>query len=393
MRWPDPFADFMREEVERARRYHLPLYWSGLADTVIGAAVLLVLAFSGLGDALGGGLAGLPWPMATMAWVAVIVVSGFVCRLLVSYWRGFVREHRWGFSTQSGGAWAVDRLKGLAVGLVLTSIMLFGLIGLARALPRAWPLAVAPAGAILVVLLSFVAPVVLEPVFNRFRPLEDEVLAEELRAIAVEAGVPIREVLVADASRRSRKENAYVSGLGATRRVVVYDTLLRRADHLQLRLVTAHELGHRRLRHVAAGTALGVAAMIMGVVALWAVAREPSVLRVAGAHSAGDPRVIPFVLLVATGLELIALPFELALSRRWERAADRFSLRITGDIDTFVVTHHDLAVTNLIDLDPPRFLYLMLFSHPTPPERIALARRWAAQMGLLSRDRPRATTS
>ena len=125
----DPLEFFTPEQVDRARRYHRPLYWSALADTLVGAAILVVLAFSPVGDALGRALAGVAWPVATMAWVAVIVVSGFVCRLLVSYWRGFVREHRWGFSTQSRGAWAVDRLKGLAVGFVLTSIMLFGLIG------------------------------------------------------------------------------------------------------------------------------------------------------------------------------------------------------------------------------------------------------------------------
>jgi STE24 endopeptidase len=97
--------------------------------------------------------------------------------------------------------------------------------------------------------------------------------------------------------------------------------------------------------------------------------------------------VIPFVLLAGTGLELLALPFQMALSRRWERAADRFSLRMTGDLDSFVATHHDLAVSNLIDLDPPRPLYFLLFSHPTPPERIAAARR------LLSGEPFRATRS
>src|SRR5438874_11187762 len=89
VQWPDPFADFTPEEVERARRYHRPLYWSGLADTLVGAAILVVLAFSPVGDALGRALAGVGWPVATMAWVAVVVVSGFVVRLLLSYWRGF----------------------------------------------------------------------------------------------------------------------------------------------------------------------------------------------------------------------------------------------------------------------------------------------------------------
>src|SRR5204862_2530403 len=130
---------------------------------------------------------------------------------------------------------------------------------LARAFPQAWPLVAAPGAAVIVLVLGLLAPVVLEPVFNRFAPLDDEALSADLRALADRAGVPIRDVLVADASRRTSKENAYVSGLGRTRRVVLYDTLLGRADPPQLRLVVAHELGHRRARHVAKGTLLAMA--------------------------------------------------------------------------------------------------------------------------------------
>jgi STE24 endopeptidase len=298
-------------------------------------------------------------------------------RLPASYWRGFVREHRWGFSTQSRGGWVTDRLKALGVGWAVSAVLLLAFVGLARALPDGWPWAAAAAAAAFVLLVAFVAPVVLEPLFNRFRPLEDASLAGELRALARRAGVPIREVLVADASRRSRKENAYVSGLGATRRVVLYDTLLGRAEAGEVLLVAAHELGHRRLRHVATGTAVGMAGMVVGVWVLWALLRWHAVLSALAVAGPGDPRVVPFVLLAAALLQVISLPFGSALSRRWERAADRFSLDLTGRLDTFVTTHRELALANVADLDPPRLVYRVLFTHPTPPERIALARRWA----------------
>jgi STE24 endopeptidase len=231
------------------------------------------------------------------------------------------------------------------------------------------------------VALSFVAPVLLEPLFNRFSPLADPELSESLRTLSRRAGVPVRDVLVADASRRTKKENAYVSGLGRTRRVVVYDTLLSRGGPREVRLVVAHELGHRRLRHVARGTALGVGAMAVAVAVLWGLLRTQAVLGAVGASGPGDPRIIPFVLFVAAALQVVALPFESALSRRWESAADRFSLELTGDLDAFVDSHRGLAVSNLLDLDPPRFVYLVVFSHPTPPERIAAARRWASEQG------------
>ena len=264
------------------------------------------------------------------------------------------------------------------VGVTLTSGILLAFVALARTFPVWWPAITAPAAALLVLVLSFVAPVVLEPIFNRFAPLEDERLANDLRSLADRAGVPVRDVLVADASRRTRKENAYVSGLGATRRVVVFDTLLARDEPRQVGLVVAHELGHRRFRHVVKGTVLAMAGMAGGVLVLWALLRSPTVRGSIGASSAGDPRVAPFLLLVGAALQFVGMPLESGLSRRWESAADRFSLDLSGDLPVFEESFRALATSNLSDLDPPRVLYLMAFSHPTPAERIADGRRWAA---------------
>lgn len=373
---PFPLDDFSPEEVERARRYHRPLYRSLLLDAVLGAGLLGAFTFSPLGDGVEALVGSSPWPVQTLGWVVVVQLAAFLVSLPISYWRGFLREHAWGFSTQSTGGWLADRTKALAVTAVLTATMLVGFVGIARALPGTWPLLVAPFGAGLVVFLTFVAPVVLEPLFNRFRPLRDEALATMLRELSVSAGVPVREVLVADASRRSRKENAYVSGLGSTRRVVVFDTLLERADARELRLVTAHELGHRKLRHVATATILGVAGMVAAVAGLWTILRLDPLLSTVGAAGPGDPRIAPLLLMLVVAFGYLALPFETALSRRRERAADAFSLQLTGDVEGFVRAHRNLAVANLMDLDPPAPLYRVLFTHPTP-ERIALARAWA----------------
>jgi STE24 endopeptidase len=255
--------------------------------------------------------------------------------------------------------------------------MVFGFVAIARALPNAWPAVVAAGAALIVLLLSFVAPMILEPIFNKFRPLADEALAGDLRALSVRAGVPVREVLVADASRRTRKENAYVSGLGRTRRVVLYDTLVAKDEPAYVRLVVAHEMGHRRMRHVAMFTMLGMAGAVVAVLILWGLLSSGAVLRAIDASGPGDPRVIPFLMLAGAALQFVGMPFLSTLSRRSESAADRFSLDLVGDLAVFEHSHRALAVSNLSDLDPPRLVYLMAFSHPTAPQRIAAARHRA----------------
>lgn len=354
-----PPTGFTAEEAERARRYHRPLYRLLPVEAALGLGALAALSFA----APLRWTNGLGWAAATALLAALATAAGWLVRLPFRAYR-HRRDRAWELTAQPWRGWALDRVKGLVLGGGLTAAALLPLVGLARGLPGAWPAVAAVAAAGLVLLLGFVAPVLLEPVFNRFRPLADEALAAELRALSTRAGVPVRQVLVADASRRTRRHNAYVSGLGRTRRVVVWDTLLADADARAVALVVAHELGHRRHRHVAALTALGMAGAALFVVVLWALPLE-----------VGDPAAVPRLLLVSTCLELLGLPFGSALSRRFERAADRFSLELTGDRETYERTFRSLALANLSDLAPPRALYLALFSHPTPPERIEAARR------------------
>lgn len=357
---------FSPDEIERARRYHRPRYFAFLADLALGLLVLAVLALTGVGDALFPG--SWPWWAAGLVFPPLVLAVSELARLPISLWRGWLHERRWGFSTQGLRSWALDRLKGFAVGTAIGTAILFALVALARAFPGAWPALAAPGAALIVLVLAFVAPVVLEPIFNRFEPLADAELAAALRGLADRAGVPVRDVLVADASRRTRKVNAYVSGLGATRRVVLFDTLLDQARAPEVELVVAHELGHRRHRDVLKLTLLGMIGAVVATLVLWLVF-GPDV---------GDPREAPAILLTLGLLELLGLPLAAAVSRRFERRADRFSLELLRDLETFERAHRALALENLSDLDPPRILYVLTFSHPTPPERISEARRAAA---------------
>lgn len=334
--------------MRRSRAFHRPRYAALVLDLVISVALLALLTRLRLP---------LRWWLGALGYPVVVQGLTELARLPVAWWR-YRHDVRWELSHQQRGAWAVDQAKALAVGSALAVLAFAPLFALARWFPHSWWWIAALGAALLVFLLGFLAPVVLEPVFNRFAPLDDPALAARLRALAERAGAPVREILVADASRRTTRQNAYVSGIGRTRRVVLWDTLLDTpAD--EVAVVLAHELGHRVRRHVAVLTVAGV----LGTAGLVCV------IRVVLPHPV--PHDTAGIVLLALGLELGALPFAAALSRRFERAADRFSLDLTGDRAAFAALHRRLALANLVDLRPPRWLYYWCASHPTPSERLS----------------------
>jgi STE24 endopeptidase len=358
----DPLRFFPLEEVERAGRYHRPLYWAAAVGLALEAGVLAALVWSDAGGALDPG--SLPWWERTLVYAAIVVVVAAGVETPLAFWRGYLRERRWGFSTQTVRGWFGDRLKALAVNVVVSASLLLMLVALARGLSGWWVVPAAAAFALAAFGLSFVAPALLAPLFHRYRPLDQEPLRSELQALATAAGVPAERVLVEDTSRRTRKANAYVTGLGRTRRVVVSDTLLAAAPTSELRTVVAHELGHRRKRHVLLGTLLSIGAAVVATVVLWALLGT----RVA------DPHQLPLLLLIGLALAVASMPALAAISRRWERSADRYAVELTNDRAAYERALRRLTAANLSDLDPPTLIYLLLFTHPTPAARLAAVR-------------------
>jgi STE24 endopeptidase len=219
--------------------------------------------------------------------------------------------------------------------------------------------------------------VVIEPAFNEFTPLPAGELRTELLVLAEENGTPVQDVLVSDASRRTTALNAYVSGFGATRRIVVYDTVLEQLTDEEIESITAHELGHVATDDVLTGTLMGALGAAAGVAALGWLLASPRLLRRAGADSAADPRAIPLILfLVAVG-GLAAAPVQNLVSRHVEARADLHALELTGDPETFIAMQRGLASTNLSDPDPPAAWQWFFGSHPTVAERVALAEDWS----------------
>lgn len=195
--------------------------------------------------------------------------------------------------------------------------------------------------------------------------------------MAARDGIPVRDVLVADASRRTTGLNAYVSGFGATRRLVVYDTLLREAPPGEVRSVVAHELGHATHRDPELGALLGAIGAAAAVVALYLLGQWGALLRQAGVSSIGSPRAIGLVLAVLAVAGLVSGPAQNVASRRVEARADQHALRLTGDPAEFAAMQLRLAEVNIADVHPPRIEYLLFATHPDTVERLAAARESA----------------
>ncbi|MER8187122.1 M48 family metalloprotease [Kitasatospora sp. NPDC094015] len=371
----DDFTPHQLARGRELRRAQLPWLLGGRAA---GLLLTLVLGLTPAGAAVvtwAGGLFGGSRTAQVLAGAAVLVLLGRVVALPPGARVRVVRA-RYGLVTQGWGGWAVDLLRGLGLTLALLLPTAYGLYALTAWSPARWWLPAAGAAALLTVALSFLHPLLFEPLFNRFTPMEPGPLRDSLLGLARQDGIPVREVLVADASRRTTALNAYVSGLGATRRIVAYDTLLTTAEPREVELVVAHELGHVKHRDLLTGTLLGAVGAGVAVVLIGLLAGLPALLSAAGASGPADPRSLPLLAACAAVVGALGGPPQCAVSRRIETRADRHALELTADPEHFIAMQRRLAVTNVAEVDPPRLLELLFATHPSTARRIAAARAW-----------------
>jgi STE24 endopeptidase len=278
------------------------------------------------------------------------------------------RALRVGLATQSWGGWAADVARANAIGATFAAAGGALATELRTRLPERWWIAAAGGGVALSAGAAFAAPVLLEPLFNRFTPLPEGPVRDDVLALARDAGVDVGEVFEVDASRRTTAANAYVTGLGATKRVVLFDTLLRDYERDELRLVVAHELAHVRHRDVVRGLAQ------LAIVAPFAARAGERLAAGMGVTASTPPAIALPRLMLALGLA--GLPAGLVsarLSRAIERRADAFALRLTDAPAAMIAFQRRIALQNRADLEPPRRLTRLLASHPPTIERIGTA--------------------
>jgi STE24 endopeptidase len=368
---------FSAEEIERGRRYARPQLGLMLTRSLVDAAALAWLVrrppaalrhtwSGGRGGGRWGGWGSITRGAATAAGLSLALSLPTLPLRAISRRRAIAV----GLDTQSWRAWGQDLAKASVIQTVFAAGAGAAVIAGTRRFPRQWWAPIGAGGVVFGAGLAALAPVLLDPIFNAFTPLPAGEARSDVLGLARDAGVSVGEVFSVDASRRTTAANAYVTGLGPTKRVVLFDTLLDRYSRDEIRLVVAHELAHVCHRDVRRGLAFAAIVAPASALAVQRLSWELSPER-------GTPATLPALALAAM---LVTAPIGLIgnrLSRAIERRADHFALELAGAPEAFVSFERTIALQNVADLDPPRWVARLLATHPPTAERIGAAVAYA----------------
>ena len=348
----------------------------GLIESLVDNMVLIVFLFLGLlgiydewissltGSFLGNGV----------LFFLVLMVAQTIMGIPFSLYRNFRIENKYGFNTMTVKLWITDLVKGLAIGAVISTLVVLGALWLVTWSPGLWWLWVWLFFLIVSVFLMYISPFVIEPLFFKFEPLSVEGLEDRIRALMEKAGLRVSRVFQVDASRRSRHSNAYFTGIGRVKRIVLFDTLLEQMTQDEVLAVLAHEVGHWKKRHVLKRLIMTEAMAFCGLfIASWLVQgdRLPGLLSLTGASFFAKVSILGFL----SSIVLFPLtPLFSYLSRKDERESDRFALELTGNGEAMASALVKLSKENLSNLHPHPLYAAFYYSHPPVVERIRALR-------------------
>jgi STE24 endopeptidase len=375
-------SNLAQADSPEAHRYNRTRRWLGIADFVVGVAFLIVLLFTQwsawLRD-LAYRIGFQNYSLSLFAYLLLLLVISKALGIGLDYY-GFSLERRFGLSTQKLRSWAWDEVKGFLVGLVLGGVVVEVLYFTLRQWPQHWWMLAWALFMGLFIVLAQLAPVVLFPIFYRFEPLENEDLRRRLVVLSERAGTRVRGVYRWKLSEKSKKANAALTGLGATRRIILADTLLDNYTPEEIEAVLAHELGHHVHRHILKSIFVQAAITLFGFwAANWTL------------HYAVDQHMfeelsdfadLPLLALVSVVLSFVLMPALNAYSRFNERQADRYAFESIASVEPFVSSMNKLAEQNLAERTPSKWVEWFFHSHPAISRRLAAAREWGRKQNL-----------
>jgi STE24 endopeptidase len=340
-------------------------------------AILFLLLFTGLTIAFRNWAyqtSANPW-LAVLVYLALFGVVTQVVGLPLDFISGYWLEHRYGLSNLTLWGWVKDRLKGFAVGAVLIVLAAEFLYAVMRRWPHNWWIICAVIFVGFFVLLANLAPVLIFPIFFKFKPLENASLTERLLRLSRKTGTRVRGVYEWRLSEKSKKANAALIGLGNTRRIILSDTLLEHFQEDEVEAVLAHEFGHHVHRHVFQSIAIQAGATVLGFFLIRVALNRLSLYF--GFYGIADFANLPLLALVTMALSLVLLPAVNAHSRAMERQADAYALEVIPARSSFVSGMEKLATLNLAERKPHPWIEFLFHSHPSIDKRIAFARTFA----------------
>jgi len=365
-----------------ARRYNRIRRWIGIADFVVGFLFLIVLLVTGWSNwlrDLAYRLGFQNYSLSLFIYLLLLLVISKALGIGLEYY-GFLLEGRFKLSTQRFSSWAGDELKGFLVGLVLGTVVVEVLYLTIRQWPQHWWMLAWALFMALFILLAQLAPIVLFPIFYKFEPLDNEDLRRRLVVLSERAGTRVRGVYRWKLSEKSKKANAALTGLGATRRIILADTLLDNYTAEEIEAVLAHELGHHVHRHILKSIFVQAAITLFGFwAANWVL------------HYAVDQQMfeelsdfadMPLLALVSVVLSFLLMPALNAYSRFNERQADRYAFESISSVEPFITSMNKLAEQNLAERTPSKWVEWFFHSHPAISRRLAAAKEWGRKQDL-----------
>ena len=356
-------------------------YWLLLWDFVYLAAVMVLLLETGASAKMrdwADRITQNTWLRAYVYWVQFALVSAILMTPLTVY-EDFFREHQYGLSNQTFVAWLRDATVGMAVTVILGGLVVAAIFVLVKRLPRTWHIWGAAVAIAFSIVGVMIAPVFIMPLFNKYTPLKNEVIKQQILSLAHANGIPVTDVYEVDASRQSNRVSANVSGLFGTDRISLNDNLLARCSPQAVMSVMGHEMGHYVMHHVVNGVMFAaITLLVMFSVLRWGAERA---LTLRGARwqirALSDVAVLPFGVLLLATLSFLATPINNTFTRMQEYEADIFGLDAARQPDGEAEV--DLLLGEYRKLDPTPLEEFVFFDHPSGRTRINAAMRWKAE--------------
>ncbi len=361
------------DEMVRHSRIRDTLYFVGTAWTFVVLGVLLV---TGLSRRMRDGAARItkkPWVLALL-YIAFFTVVTALLDFPLTYYSDFVVPHQFDLSDQAFGSWMGDQLKGMAVAMVMGSLIgATALLGIRKV--KQWWFAIWLVSIPFIIVLVVVQPIVLDPIFNKFEPLKDEVLKQKLLTLASQAGIEGSRVYEVNKSKQTKTMNAYVNGIGPTNRIVMWDTLLAKMSHDEVLAVMGHEMGHYVMNHIwkTLAFSLGVSFFVLLIVQKIHDRALPKWGPRWGFSERGDPASLPLILIIASAVSFLTTPIIAGYSRMNEHRSDMFSLELTHLNEPMATAFVKFAEDSKRDPNPHPFIKYWRYTHPPIGERIPFA--------------------